>query len=1034
MTATKFGCGPTRAWPPTTVHGLIEEQAKRSPDRVALEQGERRVTYAELDRAAGRLASTLLAKGVTPGNIVGILVERSPEMAVAILGILKCGAAYLPLDPTHPRDRIEYIVGNAGPAFVLTGADLDGRMPAGVEEVPLRTPDDGGHVAPSIGALNPAHLAYVMYTSGSTGRPKGVMLPHSAVVNFIRTASEDFALTADTRFLQFTTYTFDVSVCDLLAPLAAGSTVVFPAADTNLASAELLDLMRATAVTHAIVTPSLLAVLPDAELPDLHTLAVIGEACTRDVAVRWGRGRRFLNTYGPTEAAVLCSFGEELPAQGPPPIGLPTANVDLFVLDERGDRVPVGTVGELWIGGVGLARGYLGAPALTADRFRPDAFSGRPGARLYRSGDLVHWLPDGKLAYVGRVDDQVKIRGFRVEPGEIEEALVTLPEVRAAAVIANGSGADAKLIAFVVSDGFSPDELRAGLRPLLPQYMIPSVFTAIAALPVNSNGKVDRPALRAIELPGRRSDLPYVAPRGILEEDLARIWFAVLMIHPVGRDDRFMDLGGTSLQATQVVSRVRAELGLDVTVRALLEAETVARLALTLRDAAPGHLLPAVRRRAAAPVPSVAQQALWLDCQIQPDLSVAYNVPTLLRIRGDLDTGALRAALGDLLNRHDALRMGLGFDGWRLTAWVVDDVQTELLLFDAESEAEAIGRARALAAQPFELESPPLVRTALVRLAPDDHLLVVVFHHLVFDGWSLRVWDTDLATCYGARAAGRVPRMSAPALRFADFAHWEEEAEAAGAMSEGVSYWRHQLSGAPPVVELPTDHPRPTESRSRGGQIRRPVDAELHKGITALGHEAGATTYAVHVTALAVVLAGLTGRSELLIASPVAGRPSAELEGTIGYFVNAIPLRLRLDADRTFHQAVASMGWTVVDALDHQYVPFSRIVREAALQRTPGRQPLTQVMLAYQGVRRPSAGLSGLAVELVPLHNGTSKFDLMLDVEDLEDGGLLSLDFDSDLFTAGTAERLIDEYLAVLRAGIADPHQQVLHVLPGIGE
>ncbi|GIG69170.1 hypothetical protein Pen01_54650 [Phytomonospora endophytica] len=1005
----------------------------RSPDRVALEQGERRVTYAELDRAAGVLAARLLAKGVTPGSVVGILVERSPETAVAILGVLKCGAAYLPLDPTHPEERVEYIVGHAGPMFVLTGTNMDRRLPAGVEAVPLMAPDvEGGNVAPSTGGLlDPAHLAYVMYTSGSTGRPKGVMLPHSAVVNFIRTAAEDFTLTARTRFLQFTTYTFDVSVCDLLAPLAAGSTVVFPPADTDLASAELLSLMRVSAVTHAIVTPSLLAVLPDAELPDLCTLAVIGEACTRDVAVRWGRGRRFLNTYGPTEAAVLCSFGEHLPAQGPPPIGLPTANVDLFVLDERGDVVSPGTVGELWIGGRGLARGYLGAPALTADRFRPDAYSGRSGARLYGSGDLVHWLPDGELAYVGRVDDQVKVRGFRVEPGEIEEALVALPEVRAAAVIVNGDGAGAKLVAFVVSDGFSTEELRAGLRPVLPQYMIPSVFIAMDTLPVNSNGKVDRPALRAVALPEGRAGLPYSAPRGVLEEDLARVWSAVLVVDPVGRDDRFMDLGGTSLQATQVVSRVRAELGLHVTVRALFEAQTIARLAPALQDAAPGRVLPAVRRGAGAAVPSVAQQALWLDCEMRPELSVAYNMPAVLRIRGELDVGALRAALGDLLARHDALRTGFCFDGWKLAARVVDAAEPELLLIDAVSEAEAFEVARGMAARPFELGNPPLVRSVLVRLAPGDHLLVTVFHHLVFDGWSLRVWDDDLAACYAARVAGRVPRLSAPVLRFADFAHWEEETESAGAMSEGVSYWRRQLTGAPSVLDLPTDHRRPAESSSRGGQVRRPVDAELHKGIAALAQEAGATAYAVHVTALAVVLAGLTGRSELLIGSPVAGRPSAALEKAIGYFVNTVPLRVRLDAARTFGQTVASVGWTVVDALEHQYVPFSRIVREAEVERAVGGRPLIQVVLTYQGIRRPSAGLSGLVVERVALHNGTCKFDLMLDVEDVLDGGLLSLDFDVDLFTTVTAERLIDEYLAVLRAAIADPRLPVSHVLPG---
>lgn len=831
MTILDFGHGPVRRWLPTTVHGLIEAQTAISPDRVALEQGDQRVTYAELDQQAGRLATLLAARGVKPSSVVGIMVEKSPQMVVALLGILKSGAAYLPLDPAHPAERIAYIVGHAKPMFVLTGAGLGDQLPAQIERLPLGTFDDSTVVAPSIGDLDPAHLAYVLYTSGSTGRPKGVMLPHSAVVNFIRTAVEDFKLTADTRFLQFTTYTFDVSVCDLLAPLAAGSTVVIPPKGTDLSSRELLDFMRTSGVTHAIVTPSLLAVLPDMELPELATLAVIGEACTRDVAVRWRQGRRFLNTYGPTEAAVLCSFGEELPPQGPPPIGFATANVDLYVLDESGDRVPDGeTVGELWIGGLGLARGYLGAPALTADRFRPDAFSGRPGARLYRTGDLANWLPNGELAYVGRVDDQVKIRGYRVEPGEIEEALVTLPEVRAAAVIASGSGADAKLMAFVVSDGFSPDSLRAGLQPLLPQYMIPSVFSAVPTLPVNSNGKVDRPALRSIKLPGRRADLIYTAPANETEEELARIWSTVLGIYPVGRSDCFTDLGGTSLQAGQVAVRLHAELGVHVTVRALFEAGTVAGLAAVLRDTPPGRPLPIVRRSEQPPVPSVAQQALWLDCELHPNLNIAYNVPALLRIQGDLDTEALHLAVGDLLARHESLRTGFVFDGEELTARVLEVVKPELPLAEADSEAEALRMARVMAREPFDLSSPPLVRTTLVRLAPDDFLLVVVFHHLAFDGWSLRVWDTDLAACYAARTAGRTPHMSAPALSVADFAHWEEEIERNGVMGEGVAYWQQQLAGAPAAMNLPTDRPRSSAPRFRGRQVRRLADAALRRG------------------------------------------------------------------------------------------------------------------------------------------------------------------------------------------------------------
>ena len=952
-----------------TVHALIEAQARRTPDAVAVE-GTHNLTYAELDEHADRLAGALRARGVTRDTLVGVHLHREPDLVVALLAVLKAGGAYLPLDPRHPAERLAAVQADAAPAVVIA------REPG--PDVVLPTDEGPRGTSP----VRPTDLAYVLHTSGSTGRPKGVMVEHRNVVHLVEAVREPFRLGPGTRFLQFAATTFDASVLEVFAPLATGGTVVLAPA---VPGRELVDFLRDRRITTAFLPPSLLSVLPEANLPDLRVLSVGGEACTRDVAERWSRGRIFLNGYGPTETTVFATLGDTVPPDGPPPIGHPLPGVDTHVFD---DLRPA-EVGELFIGGAGVARGYLNRPDLTAARFVPHPVTGQ---RLYRSGDLVRRGPAG-LEFLGRVDDQVQVRGHRVEPREVEHQLGLLPGVRDCAVVVQGQDADARLVAFVVG---TTTGLRDALGRKLPHYLMPSVFVPLAALPLNAHGKVDRDALRATNA-DRPADLPYDEPVGGIEARLADLWAAVLEIHPIGRHDGFTAVGGTSLLATRLLAHIHDEFAVHVPMPEFFAAHTVAELARLVAD---GRRDERPRLVTGGPDDEVSagQRRLWFLTQLDAAASAAYNVPAATRLRGPLDVTALRRALNAVVADHDALRTGFHLRDGDLVAEVAESAEVDLRVEHGTDALEA------LAAEPFDLTAPPLLRATLFRLAEDDHVLLVVLHHLVSDGWSLDVFDRALAAHYQG--------ISPPRTGHGDHLRRQRRLP-----DRDVSW----LADAPPVLDLPTDRPRPATQRYRGRRTTRTASADLRRAVERLAREHATTPYAVHLTAFAVLLHTLTGRRDLLVGSPAAGRPGPELDDVIGFFATTVVLRLTPTPGATFADTLRDTARTALNAFEHQHIPFDRLVDALVPHRDPARPPLVQVVLAHQGQRRTGPSLPGLTAEPLAVDNGTAKFDLVLELEDVGDELSVTAEYNTDLLDRSTVDGWIEAYLDVLERATTDP-------------
>ncbi|HEU4885877.1 MAG TPA: amino acid adenylation domain-containing protein, partial [Longimicrobium sp.] len=754
------------------LHDLIEARARRAPDSPAVDFGGRTLTYGQLDRSANRLAHVLRERGVGPEVRVGLYFEPSPEMIVALVAVLKAGGAYLPLDTGSPTERLAWLLSNADARLVLTHAEMESALPADGPPA-LRVSADGfadrPETAPESGVTE-QNLAYVIYTSGSTGRPKGVLVEHRGVCNSTTAFIGVYGIRPESRVLLFAPLHFDASVLDVFTALCSGATLVVAPRDAMLPGEGLVELLRAERITHLKITPSALAVTPPADLPELEAVMVGGESCSAELVARWAPGRRFFNGYGATEHSVRFTALRCEPSPFPPAVGRPIANTRLYVLDAQLRPVPVGVPGEVYMAGVGTTRGYLNRPGLSAERFVPDPFWGVAGARMYRSGDRGRWLPDGTLEFVGRVDFQVKVRGFRIEPGEVEAALLEHPSLLDAVVVARGGVSEERMLAaYVVAhdgvDAPAAAELRAFLKQRLPEYMVPGAFVSMDALPLTSNGKVDRRALPEPQTADAAES--FAAPRTPMEEILAGIFAEVLRKERVGRDDDFFVLGGHSLIATRLISRVRESFRVEVPLRALFEAPTPAALAvrvgtlLRAGDAAQAPPVVPVPRDAPLPL-SFAQQRLWFIQQMEPR-SVAYNMPYALRLGGALDADVLERALDALVARHESLRTVFPAVGGEPVQVVREPAPVQPAKIDLrhlpvdERESELRRRMREEAERPFDLATGPLLRVTLLRLDDEDTAVLITLHHIVSDGWSRDVLVREVSELYGAFAEGRDP-------------------------------------------------------------------------------------------------------------------------------------------------------------------------------------------------------------------------------------------------------------------------------------
>ncbi|MEA2827783.1 MAG: hypothetical protein QOG43_2222, partial [Actinomycetota bacterium] len=1018
-------------FPHRCLHQLFEEHAARTPDAVAVESESGQLTYAELDARANRLANHLQRQGATRGSLVGLLLERSHLTMVAILGILKAGAAYVPLDPTYPPERLAYMLDDAGVAVVVTEDQFAGLVPGGTAPVVRLDADrdDIGRERPDRPSpdVRPADLAYVIYTSGSTGRPKGVEVEHRSVVNLLTFMGERLDVTSVDTVLGVTTPAFDLSVPDLFLPLVVGARLVIAAREVAVDGARLAQLMAARGVTFMQATPSTWRMLIDARWPGSPrlTIATGGEATPRGLADELlARSRAVWNMYGPTEATVWCSVDPVVAESGPVPIGGPIANTQLHVLDADRLPVPLGVEGELYVGGAGLARGYHNRAQLTAERFVTVG-----GERLYRTGDVVARRPDGRFDFRGRVDHQVKLRGHRIELGEVETVLAAHPGVQEAVVVAREDVAgDRRLVAYVVASATpwpTEAELAAPLRAILPAYMVPSAFVVLAALPLTPNGKVDRKALPA---PERAAGPAFIEPRTPTEVRLAALWAALLGTEAVGVDDDFFALGGHSLTATRLIFRVADEWEVALPLRAVFEAPTLEGLARRIEAEAGGGGPALVSLRREPPEgpwtfpASFAQQRMWFLANLEPT-SPRYNVTLVRRLRGPVDPGRLASALGELVARHESLRTTFADDGGGLTQVVGRPGPVPFEVADARSEADpaaaALGRVTAEARRCLDLSAGPLLRAGLVRVGDDEWVLWLGSHHIVIDGWSIDVLLRDLAELYGAAGGGQAAPTAA-GLQYADYSAWQREALAEGRL-EDLAYWRRNLAGAPAVLQLPTDRPRPAIESHRGAKHAHVLPPELADALKSLARDRGATLFMTLLAGFVALLQRYSGQDDVVVGTPTSGRTRAELDGIIGLFVNTLVLRTDASGDPSFAELVDRARLSAMGAYAHAELPFEQLVDELRPDRDLSRNPVFQVMLNLATDAAPVTRLGDIEVGTTLFDPGVARLDLNLTAVNRADGIHLAFEYPTDLFDASTIDRMAHHLTRLLEAAVADP-------------
>ncbi|WP_218081856.1 non-ribosomal peptide synthetase [Anthocerotibacter panamensis] len=1032
-----LGQGPQTDYPrDATIHQLFEAQVLRAPEAIALVFGTQQHSYGALDHQANHLARHLQALGVTPATPVGLCVTRSPQMIIALLGILKAGAAYVPLDPQFPPERLSFMVTDAAVTLVLTVRPLQALVPETVPQVLLDEPwpryPDAVHDSGQTGCS----LAYILYTSGSTGKPKGVLTPHRAVVRLVcQTDYADFS--AQQVFLQLAPLAFDASTFEIWGALLNGARLVLmPAATPSLE--ELAQALQTYAITTLWLTAGLFHLMVDAQLAALSAVAqvlaggdVLSVGHVRRLLEQPGE-RVLINGYGPTESTTFAcchrmrSF-KEMP--GSVPIGRPIANTQVYILDGYQQPVPAGIAGELYVGGAGLALGYLNQEQLSAQQF---ISSPVVGARLYKTGDRVRYLGDGTIEFLGRWDAQVKIRGYRIEIGEVESVLHSHPQVRIAVVLVREDQPRSKrLVSYIVPEGgtvLTSHTLRQYLSTRLPEFMIPAAFVTLAHIPLTPNGKVDRKALPAPDQDRTDQPEPYIAPRTPVEKILVDIWSEILKRTQVGIQDNFFHLGGHSLLATQVISRVREIFSLDLPLHQFFTRPTVADLAQYV-----GGLRAQGQTTAVLPVVSVVgdralplsscQQRLWLLDQLQAG-SAAYNVPVTIHLHGILDEAALHASLNEIIRRHEILRTTFIVFDEQPRQVIAPRLMLELPVLDLQALSQ-VQVTKMEAQQPFDLTRGPLLRAKLFRLAPTEQVLMLTMHHIVSDGWSIGVLIQELSALYAAYSQGQPSGLAPLTIQYADFAHWQQQWLRSAAFETQFAYWQAQLAGAPTALDLPTDYPRPPVQSYRGAAHRFLVPQMLAQGLKTLSQHEGATLFMTLLAVFKVLLYRYTSQEDLVVGSPIANRNRAELEPLIGFFVNTLVLRTDLSGEPTFREMLRRVRTMTLDAYDHQDLPFEKLVEHLQPERAMSYTPLFQVMFVLQNAPLSSCVTGGLTLIPGEIANETAKFDLTLEMVETAQGMTAVLEYSTDLFERATLERMAGHWLTLAAAVVADPDQPI---------
>ena len=1014
------------------IHELFEEQVARTPRAIAVIDQDQSLTYEELNARANRLAHRLRAMGAGPDARVALCLGRNLDMAVSIMAVLKAGGAYVPLDPAFPSDRLRFIFENNAPLVLLANGGRE-QLFAG-SDVPVidvtSNFDDEPATNLERGALTPANLAYVIYTSGSTGMPKGVMAEHRGAVNQLWAFCDMLRLTAADRVMWTTSYAFDPSVLELFMPLIVGAPTIIVDGATKKDPALLGAAVTKAGATVLQATPATWRMLVESGWAGIEGLKTLcgGEALTVELSAQMrARVGEVWNVYGPTEGTVYATAEKvpDAPADGrlTESIGRPIANTRIYILNAHGQPVPVGIAGEIHVGGVQVTRGYMNRPDLTAEKFVADPF-GAPGERMYKTGDLGRWRADGSIEFIGRNDFQVKIRGFRIELGEVETHLATHPGVNQTVVIAREDvPGDRRLVAYYTGEDLGAEALREHLAATLPTYMLPAAYVHLDVMPMTSTGKINRKTLPAPE-GAAFIERRFEAPIGKVEEQLAAIWTEVLGREQIGRHDDFFDLGGHSLLVVQLVSRVRQTLGVDVALGDVFDSPVLSEFAGRLASHArttQSMIVPA-ERTANMPL-SFAQQRLWFLDQLDV-AGAAYHIPIALSLVGPLDRPALRQALDGIVQRHEALRTTFhGLEGQPVQRITTTGCFT-LVERDLRGHPSAQDDLRAIVADeasaPFDLTHGPLIRGQLIRLADDDHALLVTIHHIVSDGWSMGLFINELNTLYAAFHRGEANPLPPLPVQYADYAAWQRTSISGDVLQEQADFWKTTLEGAPELLELPGDRPRPAQQSFAGDLVSFDLGEHLSSQIKLLSRRHGTTVFMTLLSACAALFARLSGREDLVIGTPTANRGQKEIEGLIGFFVNTLPLRIDVSGSPTVAELLARVKAQTLAAQQHQEIPFEQIVEIAAPVRSAAYTPVFQVLFALQNAEAGFAFPELSVATLEGTSHATSRFDLSLVMRDEGEKIVGGVEYATSLFDRETIQRMLGHLRNLIEAMVAD--------------
>ncbi|MBG9685645.1 non-ribosomal peptide synthetase, partial [Bacillus mycoides] len=1032
------------------IQDLFEEQVRQNPDAIALRYLEQSMTYSQLNQQANQLAHYLKKQGVTPQTMVGLCVERSMDMIIGILGILKVGGIYVPLDASYPEERLRFMIEDAKISVLVTQSHMKEVFPCDgmttvmvdhdwkkISQESLENPRN---------ELTGEHIAYVNYTSGSTGKPKGVVIPHRGVLRLVK-ENNYVRLTSKEILLQFAPVSFDAATFEIWGSLLNGAQlVIYPYGQASLE--ELGQVLRQNKVSTLWLTAGLFHQMVEYRLEDLKGVRQIlaGGDVLSPVHVRKVLEELddclLINGYGPTENTTFtCCYpmSDVSQVRHTVPIGRPIANTQVYVLDQQLQPVPIGIPGELYIGGDGLALEYLNQPALTKEKFIPHLFSDDQEAQLYKTGDLVRYLPDGNIEFLGRTDNQVKIRGFRIELGEIEVVLEQYPHVqKAVVVIQETASGDRRLIAYIVMDKeheFLVKDLRNYIKENLPEYLIPAIFVTIESLPLSPNGKVNRAALPAPEVSG--SDLiEFTPPRNSTEEAIAEIWMQLLQVDQIGIHDNFFELGGHSLVATQVISRLHEALGVRLSVRSIFSHSTVAELATYIEDIHNGNqdvsekIISPVVRGACLPL-SFAQQRLWFVDKWQSDTVHLYNIPIAYRIQGILDYEALNFSLSEIIRRHESLRTIFkeieGQPIQVINSNVKANVNLVNLSAEPEYEREQLAKSIMIeeAHHAFDLSQGPLFRPTLIKLAMEQYILMLNFHHIISDGWSNGIFMKELSDLYESFIAGRPSPLVDLKFQYADYAVEQRQWLEGERLEESLAYWKKQLGGKLPVLQLPSDRPRPAVQTFRGKTKKFKIPNELLKKVKVLSQEERSSLFMTLLTGFKVLLYRYTGQEDLLVGTPVANRNQKALENLIGFFVNTLVVRTDVSGDVSFRDLLRRVREVTLEAYAHQDVPFEKLVEELQPDRDVSTSPLFQVMFTLQNAPLISTTLAGSTLESIEMAYDIAKFDLTMAVTEMEDELQGVFEYNEDLFNESTISRMAESFCTLLEGIVTNPEESI---------